>query len=100
MEDELFGELKESLAQALEHAKGERKDFRTTTLTRIPRKLTSPEIVAIREQLNASQSVFAHYLNVSVKTVQAWEQGIGKPSGAALKLLSIIKKRPNILFEV
>jgi putative transcriptional regulator len=100
MDKELFGELKESFGQALQHARGERNDLRTTTLPRPPKKLTSVEIVHLREQLNASQAVFAHYLNVSVKTVQAWEQGIGKPSGAALKLLSIVKKRPKILFEI
>ncbi len=44
------------------------------------------------------ESVFARYLNVSVKTVQSWEQGIGKPSGAALKLLTIAKARPEVLF--
>ena len=84
----------------VEHSEGRRKDLRVTTLPRPPKKLSSAEIVDLRSQLNASQSVFAHYLNVSVKTVQAWEQGIGKLSGAALKLLSIVKKRPKVLFEV
>ena len=99
MEKQLFEELKESLNQALQHARGERNDLRTTTLPRPPQKMSSAEIVGLRETLNASQAVFAHYLNVSVKTVQAWEQGIGKPSGAALKLLSIVRKKPEILLE-
>ena len=100
MDKELFAEFKQSLQEMVEHSEGKRKDLRVTTLPRPPKKLSSAEIVDLRAQLNASQSVFAHYLNVSVKTVQAWEQGIGKPSGAALKLLSIVKKRPKVLFEV
>ncbi|HEY7180128.1 MAG TPA: helix-turn-helix domain-containing protein [Blastocatellia bacterium] len=31
------------------------------------------EIAKLRQQLNLSQAVFASVLNVSVKTVQAWE---------------------------
>jgi putative transcriptional regulator len=55
------------------------------------------EIVKLRQQLNLSQAVFAGVLNVSVKTVQAWEQGLRQPSDAALKLLTIAKKHPEVL---
>jgi DNA-binding transcriptional regulator YiaG len=48
-------------------------------------------------RLNLSQAVFAGVLNVSVKTVQAWEQGLRQPSDAALKLLTIAKKHPEVL---
>jgi len=51
----------------------------------------------VREELNVSQAVFAKYLNISPRTVQSWEQGYGKPSGASLKLLSIAKKNPKVL---
>lgn len=53
----------------------------------------------LRKQLNYSQSLFARVLNVSTKTVQAWEQGVRVPSDAALKLLTIAKKHPDILLE-
>lgn len=98
MENQLFDELKESFNQALEHAEGKRHDLRTTTLPRPPVVMKTAEIAALRQTMKASQAVFAHYLNVSVKTVQSWEQG-KKPSGAALKLLSIAKKNPAILLE-
>jgi len=39
-----------------------------------------------------SQPVFARYLNTSESTVEKWETGAKKPSGAALKLLSIVQK--------
>jgi putative transcriptional regulator len=43
-----------------------------------------------------SQFVFASVLNVSVKTVQSWEQGERRPSHAALRLLEIIAANPVI----
>jgi putative transcriptional regulator len=97
MDKKLFADLKESLNEAIEHASG-KLDLRTTTLPRPPKIMESTEIAALRENMNASQAVFAHYLNVSVKTVQSWEQG-KKPSGAALKLLSIAKKNPKLLMK-
>ncbi len=98
MDKELFENLKESLNEAIEHTEG-KKELRMTTLPRPPKKLSNIEIAGLRGEMNVSQAVFARYLNVSVKTVQSWEQGIGKPSGAALKLLSIAKKNPQILVE-
>ncbi len=98
--NEFFEELKAGLSAAIEHAEGKRKDLRTTTLPRPPKEMSAKEIVKVRSQLNVSQAVFARYLNISTKTVQSWEQGLGKPNGASLKLLSIAKKNPKILLEV
>jgi len=95
--NEFFDDLKAGLNAAIEHAQGRRKDMRTTTLPRPPRQLSAKEIVKVREELNVSQAVFAKYLNISPRTVQSWEQGYGKPSGASLKLLSIAKKNPKVL---
>jgi putative transcriptional regulator len=97
--NEFFEELKAGLTSAMDHAKGKRKDLRTTTLPRPPKELSPKEIVKLRNRLNVSQAVFARYLNISTKTVQAWEQGQGKPNGASLKLLSIAKKNPGVLLE-
>lgn len=96
---EFFEGLKAGLTAAIEHAKGERKGLRTTVLPCPPKELSAKEITKVRNDLNVSQAVFASYLNISTKTVQAWEQGIGKPNGASLKLLSIAKKNPKVLLE-
>ncbi len=40
----------------------------------------------------AALLLFARYLNTSESTVEKWETGAKKPSGAALKLLSIVQK--------
>jgi len=71
-----------------------------------PNEIPSPDpmspknILRLRQEFNFSQEVFARFLNVSVNTVQAWEQGTRVPSGAALKLLSIVKRHPHVLLEV
>ena len=97
--NEFFESLRTGLEAAIEHAKGKRKDLRTTKLPRPPKELSAKEIVNLRARLNVSQAVFARYLNISPKTVQSWEQGLGKPNGASLKLLSIARKNPKILLE-
>ena len=50
------------------------------------------QIKRIRLRNKVSQAVFAAYLNTTPSTVQKWEQGQKKPSGLALKLLSLIDK--------
>jgi putative transcriptional regulator len=100
--DETFAELMESAEQALAYERGQREGYRVTRVAvpRPPKPMSSGEIVRVRRRLNFSQSNFARVLNVSVKTVQAWEQGVREPSDAALKLLAIAAKRPEVLLEV
>ena len=50
------------------------------------------EIKRLRETSRLSQPVFARYLNTSESTVQKWETGAKRPSGTALKLLSVVRK--------
>jgi putative transcriptional regulator len=58
-----------------------------------PLPLAPQEIKRIREAARVSQPVFARHLNTSESTVEKWETGAKKPSGMALKLLSIVQKR-------
>jgi len=58
----------------------------------IPQELSPGEIKALREDNHVSQPVFARYLNTSRSTVQKWETGAKRPSGPALKLLSLVQK--------
>ena len=50
------------------------------------------EIKAMREREHVSQAVFANYLNVTSSLVSKWERGEKRPSGASLKLLSLVEK--------
>ena len=102
MSDEAFADLKEAMEGAVAFERGERRrDLRVTRIQapRPPKAMSPKDIARIREKLNCSQAVFAMMLNISPKTVQAWEQGAREPGDAALKLLTIAKRHPEVLLE-
>jgi putative transcriptional regulator len=101
MSDEAFTDLKEAMEDALAFERGERRNLKVTRIRapRPPKAMSAQDIAQIRRKLNCSQTVFAMMLNISPKTVQAWEQGSREPGDAALKLLSIAKKHPEVLLE-
>ena len=57
-------------------------------------------IANIRTKMHLSQSKFSDLLGVSVRTLQDWEQGRTKPSGAAKTLLKIAEQNPEALMAV
>ena len=67
------------------------REFDEACLTPI-RALKPNEIKTIREREHVSQTVFANYLNVTSSLVSKWERGEKRPSGASLKLLSLVEK--------
>jgi len=58
------------------------------------------EAVEARQNVGLSQQEFAEILGVSVRTLQAWEQGKRNPSKAASVLLKIAKVEPKVLLRV
>jgi putative transcriptional regulator len=96
----IFSELREALHETAAFERGERLDLRVTELPARPPTLRAAQIRQIRKALNASQVLFATYLNVSPNTVRSWEQGTRRPQGADLKLLAIAKNRPQALLDV
>ncbi|OYU14042.1 MAG: transcriptional regulator [Alphaproteobacteria bacterium PA4] len=67
------------------------RNFDESCLT-VPPAIAPAAIKQLREANKVSQPVFARYLNTSESTVEKWETGAKKPSGIALKLLSIVQK--------
>lgn len=61
-------------------------------------RIDSP--AAARARTGLSQARFAAVLGVSTRTLQEWEQGRRKPTGAARALLTIAAKRPKVFLEV
>lgn len=59
----------------------------------------SPSIAA-RRNTGLSQTQFAELLGVSVRTVQEWEQGRRRPSGAARTLFKVAERHPEVLREL
>jgi putative transcriptional regulator len=66
------------------------REFDALRLPKAVPKYTAKQIKSIRLRCNASQAVFAAYMNISPSSLQKWEIGAKKPTGVALKLLSII----------
>ena len=99
MKDETFTQLLDSAHEALEHAQGKRS-LRTTTLPLPPKSLNGRAVKRVRASLHASQAVFARYLNVSTKLVQAWEANRRTPDGPALVLLHIAARQPQLIESV
>lgn len=59
-----------------------------------PVKPFSPhQIARIRRKSAVSQAVFACHLNVSNTLISQWERGEKRPSGASLKLLTLVDKK-------
>src|SRR5262249_49867134 len=90
----VFDLIKEGLEDSIQFTRGE-LTLRTTKVPTRPPAVAAKQIVALRRKLRMSQGVFARVLNVSVKTVQGWEQGERKPSQAALRLLQVMQAQPE-----
>ena len=54
--------------------------------------MSPAEIAAVRERTGISQAVLTGFMNVAVNTVSQWERGERHPTGAALKLLQVVKQ--------
>lgn len=67
------------------------RHFDESCLT-VPTAFAPADIKHLREKHRVSQPVFARYLNTSESTVEKWEAGTKKPSGLALKLLTVVQK--------
>lgn len=59
----------------------------------IHQPLTSEEIRALRQNANISQAVFAQLLNVTTGYISQIERGAKRPTGSALAMLSVIKRK-------
>ena len=95
----VFDDLRQSLADAGAYERGKLINLRTQEVPPPPKPLKPAEIRRIRLALNASQALFARFLNVSTNTVESWEQGVRQPDQAALKLLTIAKKNPQAVLS-
>ena len=92
MNEQDFQKLCESIRQAGEIRRGERKPSRVY-------KAGDPDPKAIRERLGLSQSRFAAIIGVSVRTLQNWEQGRREPEGPAKALLRVVDREPEAVLQ-
>ncbi|MBP1125063.1 MULTISPECIES: DNA-binding transcriptional regulator [Pseudomonas] len=95
MKREIFSELVEGF-DALAEARQGKVTLRThkVQLTHLA-PLTAEEVVAVRQQLNLSRSVFALYLRTNIRTLENWEQGRAKPNAQAVTLIRLVARFPE-----
>ncbi len=83
-------ELIESANEALAIARGETE----TAGAFVPEAV---DVAAIRKRLKLSQSAFAKRYGLPLGTVRDWEQQRRSPDRAAVVLLSVIDRNPEIV---
>ncbi len=90
-----FLKIQKGLREAIAYEKGELK-AKTKKISITPlRHYEANEIKNIRIKAGMTQQVFAGYLGVSVKTVEAWEAGKNHPAGSACRLLELANTDPS-----
>lgn len=94
----VFEDVLEGLHEGVAWARGE-KVLRVTKaeMPEPPPIYTADQIRAIRLSSGMSQGLFSRYLSISSKTLQAWEQGVRRPSRLSARFLQLIELEPNLL---
>ena len=84
------------LEEAISYNEGKIK-ARTNTMSISPvPNFDATEIRSIRNELGMTQVLFAGFMGVSTKTVEAWEAGRNMPDGPARRILSMLKADPAL----
>lgn len=96
----LFDDLKEGLEEAISYEKGTGKANKKTYMILPVEEYDGKKIRAIRMKAGMTQNVFASYMGVSVKTVEAWEGGRTHPTGPVFRLLDILNKSEDMEYIV
>lgn len=89
-----------AVEETRDHLRGVRKvALRQTEVPCLPPvdEIRPKQIAALRKRLNVSQPMFARLLNVPLITAVSWEKGRRQPSGAALRLLQVAGRNPEVL---
>ena len=98
--ENVFESIIKGLTEAVDDAENREKTLKRRVVTIIPvKKYKAEEILKIRKSTGMSQRLFAGYLGVSVKTVEAWESGTNHPSGTASRILNMIEMNGNVIRE-
>ncbi|MDO5408150.1 MAG: helix-turn-helix domain-containing protein [Eubacteriales bacterium] len=96
----VYDSIMAGLAEAIVDAEGQKPALRRRMVTVMPvKKYGADEVQNIRKGTGMSQKLFADYMGVSVKTVEAWEAGTNQPSGTASRILNMMEMNPNLTAE-
>lgn len=97
MKRDIFAELMDGLDALADERQG--KITLRTQKVHLPElmPITAQELVAIRNQLNLSRSVFAMYLRTNTRTLENWEQGRATPNAQATTLIRLVERFPQTI---
>ncbi len=92
----VYNSITKGLKEAIEYEKGTIK-ARSSKISVAPLvDFDKAGIKKIRNNTKMTQVVFAKFLGVSLKTVEAWEAGRNVPDGPARRILSLLEQDPEI----
>jgi putative transcriptional regulator len=69
------------------------RDLNRAALAETVAPLTGQEIKELRESAKMSQAVFARFLHLTVDHISKLERGAKRPTGPALVLLNVIRRK-------
>ena len=90
-----FDDLKTGLNQAIDYEKGLGKAKVTVLSIQPVESFSAEEVKSIRLSTGLTRALFAMYMGVSSKTLEAWESGKSHLNGPACRLLALTKKDPS-----
>ena len=61
--------------------------------------ITETDVALARRKAQLTQQQFAKLLGVSKRTLESWEQGVRRPSGAAISLIRLFIVDPTFVKE-
>ncbi|AZD93559.1 MULTISPECIES: helix-turn-helix domain-containing protein [Pseudomonas] len=95
MKRDIFSELVEGFDALAKERQGKLtlRTYKVKLNALLP--ITAEEVLAVREQLNLSRSVFAMYLRINTRTLENWEQGRAKPNAQATTLIRLVQRFPD-----
>lgn len=93
----LFVELMQGVEEMAAHRQGKITLRHTTVESQPAPEVSAQEIVALREKLHMSQSVFARRIRTSTSTLRNWEQEKARPNAQAALLIKLVERYPDMV---
>ena len=88
--------IMQGLQEAVDYNEGRIKARSNVISVEPVQEFNADEIKNIRSELGMTQCLFAGFMGVSPKTVEAWESGRNIPNGPASRILSMLRIDPNL----
>jgi putative transcriptional regulator len=88
-----YDDLMTGLNEAVAIERGELKGRKTVYEIQPVKTYNNIQIKQIRTEVGMTQVLFASYMGVSCKTVEAWEKGTNHPTGTACRLISMLENK-------